>query len=103
MSSLDSDFLMPAMHAAHRIGVDGECNVLMDAAIGPEDPRCVRIAALVCTDTFDDPHLPFARLLFLDRHLIRRPAIVARVLRSAPTSDVMRTRNDARTHSFRHP
>src|SRR5260370_8229572 len=39
-------FLVPAMHAADRIGMDGEGQVLMPAALPPENARCVGIGAL---------------------------------------------------------
>src|SRR5712691_9606632 len=46
MSSFNLYFLMPAMHPTDRVGMDREGQVLMNAALAPEDTRRVRVLAL---------------------------------------------------------
>src|SRR5262249_21228068 len=41
----ERDALMPAVHAAHRIGLHGKRQVLMDADVSPPDARAVGIVA----------------------------------------------------------
>ncbi len=55
--------------------MDWECDVLMHAAIGPEDAGRVGVITLVRADAFDDVHLPLAGLFFVDCDLIGGPAI----------------------------
>src|SRR6478672_2852626 len=95
--------LVPAMHSADRVGVDRKCYVLMNTAVGPENSRSVWVIAFVGADTFDNTHFPFTRFGLVDRDLIRRPTVVLCVLFATPSADVVRTRHDTRTHSFRHP
>src|SRR5436190_10683235 len=103
MSFLYDDLLVPAMHAADWIGMNGKGDVLMNAAVGPENARCIGIIALVRADAFDDAHHPLPFFDFVDRDLICRPTIIFGILLSTPSADVMRTGDDSRTHAFRNP
>src|SRR6185295_12266282 len=77
---LDVDALVPAVHAADRIGLDREGQVLVDAAVGPPDARAVAIGALPRLDVFDaaDAEAAGRELLAGDAHA--RPAIGADVV-----------------------
>src|SRR5437588_12861127 len=103
MCLFDHYLLMPTVHAADRIGMNGKRYVLMDAAICPKYSRRVGIVTFVGPDAFDNTHFPFARLDLVDRNLVGRPSIVFCVLFSAPSADLVGTSNHTRTHYFRYP
>src|ERR1700722_12189595 len=43
----NADHLMPTVHTAHGVGVDGKRNVLVHAGVAPPDSVGVRVGALV--------------------------------------------------------
>src|SRR5258708_34539471 len=58
--------LMPAVHSAHRIGLDGKREVLVNANLAPPDPLAIRIGALERGGSMALPHAVAAGALATD-------------------------------------
>src|SRR5439155_1388069 len=98
----DPDLLVPAMTAAHGIGLDGKRQVLMHAGLRPPDPARVGIGGVVRLDPAQLRQLPPTSLL-LDIHEGGREAARPFPFREAPPAEVMRARDDTRADPLRHP
>src|SRR5579862_4752090 len=84
------------------IGLDRERQVLMNAAVGPPDPLCVRVFALVRRDILGSAKTNNAVRYLLTNNLDAghpiRPLVV-----QPPASKVVRTCHDPWPHSLGHP
>src|ERR1700754_1646348 len=87
----DLHFLMPAMHAAHGIGMHREGQILMYAAFFPEDSLGIRVITLERLDAFELPQTPAPLAEFFDVNQSGCPAVCAFVLLQAPAPQMMRT------------
>src|SRR3990170_3533469 len=58
----DGHLLMPGVGAGHRVRVDRERQVLMDARVTPPHPRRIRIRGREWRDAFQPAHPPLASL-----------------------------------------
>ena len=96
-------FLMPAMLAADKVGLHREGQILMHPGIFPENSFRVWIATLEWLDAVHMTHHPLAIAYALQIHKRGRPPLASLCLSQAPSAQVMRTSNDARLDSLRHP
>src|SRR5256885_14792739 len=103
MSHLDRHFLMPAMHATDRIGMDSKGQVLMHTALTPENTGGVWIIALKRTYPLHLSHTPYSVAFLPQFYQSRRPAVRTCARRKAPSTEMMRTGNDARTDAISNP
>src|SRR5579859_3883601 len=103
VSCLDLHLLVPAMHAADRVGMDREGQVLMHASLAPENASRVRVIALERTYSFQVPQAPYAIVFSPQRCQRRSPAIRAGARLQTPASEVMRAGNYARPDAIGQP
>src|SRR3970282_502726 len=94
---------MPAMHTAHRIGVNRKRQVLMHTAFAPPDSLRIRVVALERLYTFDlsQPPPGFAQLLNVNER--RSPAIRPLIFLCSPATQMMRAAHNPRPDSLSHP
>ena len=81
----------------------GEGDVLVHAAVPPEDAGGVAVRAFVGTDAVHHLHAPLAAGIFLDIHQIHRPAVAFRVLPPPPAPQVVGTGDHAGLHGLGDP
>ena len=88
----DAHLLMPAVLAADEIGLHRRRQVLMHAAVLPEDARRIGIVALEGLDAVDRPHHPlaFTDLLQVDQR--RRPTLAAGIFLQTPAAEILNPR-----------
>src|SRR6185295_19059428 len=72
--------LVPAVLAAHRVGLDREREVLVNAPVLPPDALRIGIVAGERPRSVNLPHAPFPRLRLGEIDERRGPALAARVL-----------------------
>src|SRR5712691_7046535 len=96
-----SDLLVPAVHATDGIGMDGERQVLMHAAVAPPDARGIRIGA---GEGADPLHLsqPPAAIFLLNVYHAGGPA-AALILWSPPAAEMMRAGYNSRLDTLGYP
>src|SRR5713226_1154497 len=97
------DFLVPAMLAAHRIGLDREGKILMDARVFPENPLGIGVAALERLNAVYLAHHPFSLPGLLQIHERRGPPFTADILFEPPAAEVVRASDDTGPDSFGDP
>src|SRR5919204_2313307 len=93
---------MPAVHAADRIRLDRECQVLMHPHFAPPDPPGIWVVALKWSGPV---HLPdaVAPIFAIDPHHGRCRPRVAGLFVEAPPPQMMRHRDNSRADSFSDP
>src|SRR5207237_10098786 len=94
--------LMPAVHAAHRIRLNREREVLMHPHLAPPDPLGVRVAAAERTRAVNLPHA-ITPLLARDCHERRGRPRAAGLFVQTPAAEMMRHAKYAGTDAFGHP
>src|SRR5438552_19147748 len=94
---------MPAVHAAHGVGLHGKRQVLVHAAVGPPDALRVGVARCEWTGALEAAEAEAAgRELFL--HDLRAgPFVGADIVEQSPTPEMVRARDHAWAHALRHP
>src|SRR5690606_8379712 len=103
MGALDTHPLMPTMHAADGVGVYGEGDVLVHAAVAPIDALAVGVAAVERFYAFQGAHAPAVLAFPLDGHRVAAPAVALLILWASPAAQVMGTGYHPRFHPLRHP
>src|SRR5947209_8736425 len=103
MSRFDRHLLVPAVHAADRVGMDGEGQVLMHTALAPENAGRVWIIALKRLDAFQLTHAPGTIGCATQRDQRGGPAVRACARFEPPASEVVRTGDHARPYAIGHP
>src|SRR5262249_53423973 len=92
--------LVPAVHAGHGVGMDGEDEVLVDAGVGPPDPPGVGIGRVVGSDPGAAAQRPAAPVVF-ERD--GRHQLPLSLLARLPAAHVVAARDDARADALGHP
>src|SRR5262249_54149388 len=100
---LRTDLLVPALLAAHRIGLDAERQVLVDSGVLPKHPCGVRVVAVERADSVELAHPPLAGPRPLEADERRRPAVPTLVLAETPAPEVVGARDDARPDRLGDP
>src|SRR5688572_439775 len=86
---LYTHLLMPAVHAADRVRVNGEGEVLMHATLFPPDALRIRVFTLERLHAFKLAHFPFAVPQLLQVNERRSPTVCAFGFFSTPTPQMM--------------
>src|SRR5690349_24475315 len=94
---------MPAMLAADKVGLHREGQILMYSGIFPKNPFGIGISAFERLDAVHVTHHPFAIAHTLEIDKCGRPTFASLFFGQAPSAQVVRTSNDARLDSLRHP
>src|ERR1700687_2776303 len=86
---LHAHHLVPAVHAADRIRMDRECNVLVHARIAPPNSFCIGIGGVVGFHSRDLAHFPLSLADFLQIDPRARHAFDLILLVDAPASEMV--------------
>src|SRR3989454_1097370 len=92
----DGHLLVPAVLAAHGIGLDREGQVLMDARVLPPDPGGVGVVAHERSHALELAHPPLPALDLLELDERAGPALASRVWMKPPAPQVVRALDHAR-------
>ena len=99
----DPHLLVPAVHSAHRIGVDREGEVLVHAHLAPPYALRVGVVALEGLDAVDLAHGVFPITLLIEANDGGGDPGRALVFAQTPAAQVMRHGDDAGFQALRHP
>src|SRR5215469_14184524 len=94
---------MPAVLTAHRVRLHREYKVLMNSRVLPPNTLRIRIVTHKRTDSAYLAHFPLARRYLPQVYDSSCPLRPSRLLAKPPTSQVVRTGDDARPNPLRHP
>src|SRR3990170_4058386 len=98
-----TDFLVPAMLTAYGIGLHRESQVLVHAAVFPEDSFGVRVVAFEWFNSMYLPHQPLARLDLFEIDQCGRPALAAAIFGQTPAPEMVRAGDHAGLDAFGRP
>src|SRR5262249_50628872 len=96
-------FLMPAVHAANGVGLNGKRQVLRHAPFAPPDPLRIRIVAGERDWPFDLPDKPFSWFWLRDLHNVGTIAIARGILTRTPAPEVVRAGDHAGPNPLGQP
>jgi hypothetical protein len=91
------------MHAAHRVRVNRERQVLVHTCLAPEDAGRIRVLALIWAHSLNLTHDPAAILLMAQLYQRRGPAVCSLAGIQTPAAQVMGTGDDAWTDALSDP